>query len=334
MIKLHPVGKTFENMDGETILDSALRADILLPHVCKDGSCGACKGRVVSGTVSLDDYSSAALTEDEKAHGYTLFCCAHPVGDVEIESVALDELRHIEVKTLPARVESIRKASPDVAILTLRLPKTEAFEFLPGQYIDILLPDGSRRSYSIASADAADKLLELHVRKVEGGVFSSRVHETMEEKDILRFRGPLGTFFVRATQKPLIMVATGTGVAPIKGMLTQLLQQELDRPVRFYWGCRTKADLYAQAEIEALAAQTDALEFIPVLSRPLPEDNWQGCIGHVQEAILRDGQDFTGFEAYACGSPAMIMDVKKLFCSNGLAAEDFHADPFYASHSA
>ena len=334
MIKLNPSGQQFDCMEGETILDAALRVDIMLPHACKDGSCGACKGKVVSGLVSLEDHSTDALTELEKTQGYTLFCRAHPKGDVEIESAVLDELRHIEVKTLPARVESIHKVSPDVAILTLRLPKTEAFEFLPGQYIDILLADGQKRSYSIASANAADKLLELHVRKVEGGVFSTRVHETLKEKDMLRFRGPLGTFFVRATQKPIIMVATGTGFAPIKGMLTRLLQQGLDRPICFYWGCRTPADLYALAEIEALAAQTDLLRFIPVLSRPLSEDNWQGCTGHVQDAILRDGANFAGCEAYACGSPAMIADVKKLLCSNGLAGEDFHADPFYSSYSA
>lgn len=335
MITLHPSCKQFECAEEETILDGALRADIWLPHACKDGSCGACKGKVVSGAISLDDHLPAALTEAEKAQGYTLFCRAHPVGDVEIESSELDELRHIEVKTLPARVESICRVSPDVAVLTLRLPKTEIFKFLPGQYIDILLPDGGKRSYSIASADAANNLIELHVRRVPCGVFSNRVHESLKEKDMLRFRGPLGTFFIRANSaKPIIMVATGTGFAPIKSMLEQASKNENMPPVHFYWGCRSKADIYMLAAMQALAAQMPWLEFIPVLSRPLPEDNWQGRTGRVQSALLIDFNDFSGMDVYACGSPAMIEEVKSLMLAKGLAQKDFYADPFYSSYAA
>jgi CDP-4-dehydro-6-deoxyglucose reductase len=328
-ITIQPSGHSFEAGEGETILESALRHGFTLPYGCRNGACGSCKGKVLSGRVDYGDYQSTALTDEEKAAGFALFCCARPLSDLVIESREVAVAGDIQVKTIPCRVQRIEKPSPDVAVLYLKLPASERLQFLAGQYIDILLKDGKRRSFSLANAPHDDALLQLHVRHVPGGAFTEYVFTSMQEKTILRFEGPLGTFFLREdSDKPIIMLATGTGFAPIKSMLEHAFHVGITRPITLYWGGRHRQDLY-MLELPRQWEQSHAnFRFVPVLSQPAPEDQWTGRTGHVQDCALADHPDMAGFEVYACGSPAMVNEAHRLLVKAGLPEEAFFSDAF------
>lgn len=331
-VKVLPSGHAFAVEAHETILEAALRQSVGLPYGCRDGACGACKGKVVEGEVEHGGAQDKALSASERAQGMALFCCAKPKGDITIEAREVAGVGDIQIKTLPCRVEKIEKIH-DVAVLKLKLPVSERLQFRAGQYIDILMKDGKKRSFSIANAPHDDAFIELHIRHQPGGSFSDYVFNTMKEKEIMRFKGPLGSFFLREdSDKPIIMVASGTGFAPIKGIIEHAIHQGITRPIVFYWGARTPADLYMAEMAGQWQAQHANITFIPVVSDALPEHNWPGRTGFVHQAVLDDFASLAGYQVYACGAPVMVEAAHNSFtCERGLPADEFFSDAFFLS---
>ncbi|MFZ2974280.1 MAG: CDP-6-deoxy-delta-3,4-glucoseen reductase [Ferribacterium limneticum] len=328
-ITVQPSGRAFSAEAGETLLDAGLRQGLILPYGCKDGACGACKGKVVSGTVDHGKSQPHALTDEEKAAGMTLFCCASAESDLVIECKQLALASDIPVKTLPSRIEKLDKLAPDVIEMHLRLPANERFEFLAGQYIDILLKDGKKRSYSLASPPRDENMLELHIRHVPGGLFTEQVFSTLKVRDILRFNGPHGSFYLREdSSKPMILLAGGTGFAPVKSIVEHAIAKNITRPMFIYWGAKARVDLYQNALPEKWAADHANISYTPVLSEPSAGDEWTGRTGFVHQAVLADFPDLSGYQVYACGSPLMIEAAKRDFVAQGMPEEEFFADAF------
>ena len=328
-ITVLPSGRQFSAEAGETLLDAALRQGLTLPYGCKDGACGACKGKVVSGSVDHGKAQPHALTDDEKAAGQTLYCCASAESDLVIECKQLGSASDIPVKTLPSRIEKLEKLAPDVIDIHLRLPANERLQFWAGQYIDILLKDGRKRSYSLANAPHDDAVLQLHIRHVPGGLFTEQVFSTMKVRDILRFNGPHGTFYLREeSTKPIILLAGGTGFAPIKAIVEHAIAENCQRPMFIYWGAKARVDLYQNALPEKWAADHANITYIPVLSEPAAGDDWNGRSGFVHAAVLADFPDLSGYQVYACGAPVMIDATKRDFMAQGMPEEEFFADAF------
>src|SRR5574343_1685907 len=328
-ITVQPSGRQFVAEADETILDAALRQGLTMPYGCKDGACGACKGHVQSGSVDHGKAQPHALKDDEKAAGMALYCCAKPQTDLVIECKQITSGSQIPVKTLPARIEKLERLAPDVIELQLRLPASERLQFLAGQYIDILLKDGRKRSFSLANAPHDDALLQLHIRHVPGGLFTDQVFSTMKQKDILRFNGPHGGFFLREeSDKPIILLAGGTGFAPIKAIVEQAIAENCQRPMLIYWGAKAKVDRYMDALPAQWAAAHPHIRYVPVLSEPAADDAWSGRTGLVHQAVLADFPDLSGHQVYACGAPAMIDVAKRDFMAQGLPEDEFFADAF------
>ena len=329
-ITVLPSGHGFDVEPGNTILRAALDAGVGLPYGCRNGACGACKGRVVAGQVDRGLYQESALPDEEVAKGYALFCCARPLSDLTVECREVGAVRDIPVKTLPCRVQKMQRLADDVMLLRLKLPANERLQFLAGQYVEILLKDGRRRGFSLANAPHDDEFLDLHVRLVPGGQFTRHVFSAMKERDILRFEGPHGCFFLREeSAKPIVLVAGGTGFAPIKAVIEHALHQNIARPMTLYWGARDRAGLYLNALAEAWAAQHAHFRYVPVLSDARAEDGWQGRSGLVHHAVMADFPDLSGHQVYACGAPAMIEAARRDFRAPcGLPEEEFFADSF------
>lgn len=327
-ITIQPSGHSFPNQKHETILEAAIKNGYTLPYSCRDGVCGACKGKVLQGSVDYGKYQASTLTDTERAAGMALFCCAKPLSDLTIECREVNTAKDIPVKTMPCRVQSMTRPAPDVMVLKLKLPASERLQFLAGQYIDILLKDQKPRSFSLANAPHNDDFLELHVRNIAGGEFTRHVFETMKERDILRFKGPLGTFFLREdSNKPIIFVASGTGFAPIKAIIEHALYVGVQRPMHFYWGVRKRDDLYMLELAEQW--QDKGITFTPVLSDAPPEDHWQGRTGFVHQAVLDDYRDLSGHEVYACGAPVVVEAAHRDFTTQrGLPNDAFYSDAF------
>ena len=329
-ITVQPSGRQFAAEPDETLLDAALRQGLTLPYGCKDGACGACKGKVVEGAVDHGKAQPHALKDDEKAAGLTLYCCAKAQSDLVIECKQVGSTRDIPVKTLPGRIEKLEKLAPDVIELHLRLPASERLQFWAGQYIDIQMKDGRKRSFSLANAPHDDAVLQLHIRHVPGGAFTEQVFSTMKLRDILRFNGPHGSFYLREeSAKPVILLAGGTGFAPIKAIVEHAIAENSQRPLHIYWGAKARVDLYQHALPERWAAEHAHIRYVPVLSGPAPDDGWTGRTGFVHHAVLADFPDLSGYQVYACGSPAMIDNAKRDLVERcGLPAEEFFADAF------
>lgn len=328
-ITLKPSGHTFKAAADETILEAALRQGIGLPYGCRNGACGSCKGTVVSGEFDFGVYQERTLRAEEKAAGKALFCVGKACSDLTLEVREIGGIGDIQIRTLPCRVEKVEKPAADVAILSLKLPAQERLQFLAGQYLDILLKDGKRRSYSMANAPHDDAYVQLHVRAVPDGHFSNYVFNEMRDRAILRFEGPHGSFFLREdTDKPIIFMAGGTGFAPIKAIIEHAFFSHIDREMVLYWGCRSLQDLYMVALPAQWAHEHPNFTFIPVLSDPKPEDNWQGRTGLVHQAILDDFESLGGYQVYACGAPIMIEAGLDAFAARGLPEDEFFADSF------
>ena len=328
-ITVQPSGRQFEAGDDETLLDAALRQGLALPYGCKDGACGACKGKVLSGSVDHGKAQAHALKEDEKAAGLTLYCCAKAQSDLIIECKQLGRVGDLPVKTLPSRIEKLEKLAPDVIALHLKLPASERLQFLAGQYIDILLKNGKKRSFSLANAPHDDALLQLHIRHVPDGLFTDQVFSTLKERDILRFNGPHGSFYLRDdSSKPMILLAGGTGFAPIKAIVEHAIAEKCSRPIHIYWGAKARADLYLPDLPASWAATYPNIHFVPVLSEALASDAWTGRSGLVHQAVTVDHPNLADFQVYACGSPGMIEAAKRDFMAAGLPEEEFFADIF------
>ncbi len=332
-VRLEPSGHTFSVAEGETILEAALRQGIGLPYGCRNGACGACKAILRSGELAYGDYQERALHPQEKAAGKALTCCTRPLTDIVFEVRELAGAKDLAIRTMPARVEKVEKPADDVAILYLKLPAGERLQFLAGQYVDILLKDGKRRSFSMANAPHDDQFLQLHVRKSPGGAFSRIVFEEMKERAILRFEGPLGTFYLREdADKPILFVAGGTGFAPIKAIIEHAFEIGIASPMVLYWGVRSRKDLYMPDLPVAWQEMHPNFSYIPVISDPLPGDAWQGRTGFVHQAVLDDFSDLSGYQVYACGAPGMTDVARATFVAErGLAEDEFYCDAFTPS---
>jgi len=325
---IEPSGHSFPIEPNETVLEAAIRHGYTLPYSCRDGVCGTCKGKVLQGQVDYGKHQDSTLTDIEKTAGMALFCCAKPLSDLIIECREVNAISDIPVKTMPCRVQEMHRPAPDVMVLSLKLPANERLQFMAGQYIDILLKDQKERSFSLANAPHNDEFLELHIRNIAGGEFTRHVFESLKLRDILRFRGPLGTFFLREdTDKPIIFVASGTGFAPIKAIIEHALFIGMERPMHFYWGARKLADLYMLDKVREWESR--GIHFTPVLSEPLPEDDWKGRTGFVHNAVLDDYSDLSGHEVYACGSPVVVEASQRDFTNlRKLPNESFYSDAF------
>jgi CDP-4-dehydro-6-deoxyglucose reductase len=327
-VTIQPSGHQFTVKPNETLLAAALNAGFSMPYGCRNGACGACKGKVLAGAVDYGVHQEGALTHEEKLKGQALFCCAKATSDLTIEVKEVGAVKDIPIKTLPCRVERMEKLADDVMAVWLKLPSNERLQFLPGQYLDFLLKDAKRRSFSLANSPEDDSLLELHIRYVPGGQFTEHVFGTMKPKDIMRISGPYGSFFLRESDKPAIFLAGGTGFAPIKSMLNHAFKHEVLREFVLYWGAKTLPDLY-QAGVPSEWQQAHKnFGFIPVLSEPRAEDNWPGRSGFVHQAVLADFADLSGYEVYACGAPPMIDAARRDFLARGLPEDAFFADSF------
>jgi CDP-4-dehydro-6-deoxyglucose reductase, E3 len=324
-VKVQPSGHEFDVEEGESVLTAALRQHLVLPYGCRNGACASCKGRIVEGRVDYGVHQKKALTDEEKAQGKALFCQAKPLTDLVIEARTIGAARDIPIRMLPCRVQKMERLADDVMALYLRLPANERLQFLAGQYIEFLLKDGARRSFSMGNAPHDDELIQLHVRRVAGGQFTDHVFGKMKERDILRLEGPLGTFFLREdSAKPIVLVASGTGFAPIKSIVENALHKGMARPMVLYWGGRRPKDLY----MDALARQWP-IKYVPVVSDALPEDNWSGRTGFVHRAVMQDFPDLSGHQVYACGVPVMVDAARRDFTQQcRLPEEEFFADSF------
>ncbi len=328
-ISVTPSGHKFVAEADETILEAALRQGLTMPYGCRDGACGACKGKVLSGSVDHGKAQAHALNDAEKAAGLTLFCCAKAQSDLSLECKQVTSATDIPVKTLPSRIEKLERLAPDVIEMHLRLPASERLQFLAGQYIDILLKDGKRRSFSLANAPHDDALLQLHIRHVPGGLFTEQVFSSMKLRDILRFNGPHGSFYLREdSTKPMIFLAGGTGFAPIKALVEHAIAENCARRIYVYWGAKARVDLYMPSLPEQWPAAHQNISYIPVLSEPAENDQWHGRTGLVHQAVTVDHENLADFQVYACGSPGMIEATKRDFIAAGLPEDEFFADIF------
>ena len=332
-VTVQPANATFDVARDEPILAAAIRAGIGLPYGCRDGACGSCKSRLLEGRVIHGAHQDRTLTADEEAAGFILTCCATPQTDCVVQARTVAGAGEYPVVKMPARVASLQRAAPDVMVVKLQLPANLAFKFRAGQYVEFILRDGARRSYSMANAPSHlgdPPMIELHLRHMPGGKFTDHVFGAMKEKEILRVEGPLGSFFLREDSgKPIVLLASGTGFAPIKAIIEHMESKGIDRPAVLYWGCRHRADLYRHDWAEAAAMRLPWLRYVPVLSEARPEDAWNGRTGFVHQALMADLPDLSGHEVYACGTPLMVEAAQRDLVERcGLSADAFYADSF------
>jgi CDP-4-dehydro-6-deoxyglucose reductase len=262
-----------------------------------------------------------------------LTCCAQPDSDLVIEARTVVGAGEFPVRKMPVRVMSMTRAAPDVVVLQLQLPSGQPLQYHAGQYVEFMLAGGQRRSYSMANAPErqTDKpSIELHIRHMPGGLFTDHVFERMKDKEILRIEGPFGSFFLREeSNKPIILLASGTGFAPVKAMIEHIESKAIDRPVHLYWGCRSKADLYLDDWVREATARVPRLTYVPVLSEPHQDDHWTGRIGFVHRVLMEDFPDLSGAQVYACGAPIMVDSAQRdLVAQCKLPPEEFYADSF------
>ena len=331
-ITVQPAGLAFDVQRDEPILAAAIRQGVGLPYGCRDGACGSCKSRLLAGRVIHGAHQLKALSAEEEAQGWILTCCATPQTDVVLEARSVAGAGEFPVQKMPTRVLSLQRPTADVALLRLQLPANQRFQYHAGQYVEFILAGGARRSYSMANAPGRSgqpPAIELHIRHLPGGLFTDQVFSTLKERDILRLEGPFGSFFLRESAKPMILLASGTGLAPIKALVEQLQDTGQQRPAVLYWGCRSRDDLYLHGWAEQAAADLPWLRYVPVLSEPRLADAWAGRTGLVHQAVMADWPDLSGHQVYACGAPVMVDAAQRdLVALGGLPAEEFLADAF------
>mgnify|MGYP000044028883 FL=1 len=332
-IVVQPSGRSFTVEGDETLLSAGIRQGLNMPYGCKDGACGSCKCKKISGEVQLGTYQTKALSDEERAQGLVLTCCATALSDVVLESKQVTSADAFPMKKLPVRIASMEKVSSDVMRIFLQLPATEVMQYHAGQYVEFLLRDGSRRAYSMANAPhtlAADApKVELHIRHMPGGKFTDHVFGAMKEKDIQRVEGPQGSFYLREeSDKPIVLLASGTGFAPIKALIEHMQHKGITRPTRLYWGGRRPSDLYLNDWVLAQLPLMPHLQYIPVVSDALPEDAWSGRTGFVHMAVLQDTPSLAAYQVYACGAPIVVDSAKRDYVASGLPEDDFFADSF------
>lgn len=333
-VSVVPGGQAFTVEPGQTVLDAALAAGLVLPYSCRTGACSTCRGKVVSGNYEAGDAPGHILEPEDLAAGYTLLCQARPSSDLVIEAREVRMAGDIHIRKMPVRVLALQPLAADVMEITLQLPSAEAYRYHPGQYLEFILKDGRRRAYSMATPPGDDHRVRLHVRHMPGGVFTSQVFGTvtpaLKARDILRIEGPLGSFFLREdSDKPVVFLASGTGFAPIKAIIEHMIAAGIQRPAALYWGGRRPADLYMDELAREWQAALPGFRYVPVVSEAQPEDAWAGREGLVHRAVMDDIPDLSGHQVYACGAPVMVEAARRDFVQAcGLPAEDFFADAF------
>ncbi len=332
-LTLRPQNRTLRLVPGRPVLEAALAAHLNLPHSCKGGNCGSCRARLLAGTIDYPRGPPLGLSSAEAAAGYVLLCQAVAQSDLVVEAREMRRVTDVEIRNLPCRVERLEPLAPDVMGVYLRLPVIEDFRFQAGQYLDVLLPGGERRSFSIASPPHDAGLLELHVRRVGGGAFTPQVFGTLAAGALLRIEGPLGQFVYRepdgaTAAGPLVLVAGGTGFAPLKAILRQLLESGVRRPLYLYWGARQAVDLYQDAWVRERCARFAKLHYVPVLSMPAAGEAARFRTGLVHEAVFADFADLGGAEVYAAGPPALIAALRATLPGRGLAPGRLYFDAF------
>ncbi len=333
-VTIAPSQHQFTVTAEQTVLDAALAAGILLPYSCRSGACSTCKAKIVSGSIQPVPSADVVLTPEEREAGYTLLCQARATSDLVVESREIRLASDIQVRKLPSRVTSITRPAADVAVLQLQLPATETFKFYAGQYVELILKDGKRRSYSMANPPHDAAALELHIRHLPGGLFTDHVFGAgatqMKEREILRIEGPLGSFFLREdSDLPIVMLASGTGFAPIKAIIEHMVHQGIKRPTTLYWGGRRPADLYMHELAQNWAATIPNFSYVPVVSDALPEDAWTGRTGFVHKAVMEDFPSLAGHQVYACGAPIVVDSARREFVAHCHLPDDaFFADSF------
>jgi CDP-4-dehydro-6-deoxyglucose reductase, E3 len=329
-VTVQPSGRQFSCDNDETVLAAAMRAGVSLPYGCKNGACGACRGKVNSGSVQHGPHQQKALPAEDEAKGYSLFCCATPTSDLVIEVHEVLGIDEFPVKKLPARVANIERMTDDVMVISLQLPASERLQYRAGQYLDLILKDGKRRSYSMGNAPHLDQHITLHIRHMAGGLFTDHAFSALKERDILRFEGPHGSFFLREdSDKPIVLLASGTGFAPIKAIVEHAAYIKSARPMTLYWGGRRPQDLYLHALCDEWARTLPNFKYVPVISDALPADQWQGRTGFVHQAVIDDLPDLSGYQVYACGAPVMVDAARRDFSTRcKLPEQEFYADSF------
>ena len=332
-ITIQPAGRQFEAQVDEAILPAAIRQGVGLPYGCRDGACGSCKSQLLQGRVIHGAHQLKALSVAEEESGFILTCCAVPQTDCVVQARSVPGAGEHPVLKMPSRVMSISRPADDVAVLKLQLPANQNLQYRAGQYVEFILRDGARRSYSMANAPhelGSPPAIELHLRHMPGGKFTDHVFSALKEKDILRMEGPFGSFFLREeSDKPIILLASGTGFAPIKALIQQLRHVGSTRSVTLYWGCRRKFDLYQHEWCLQTAAEMAQFRYEPVLSEPAVSDAWTGRTGLVHQAVMADWPDLSGHQVYACGAPIMVDSARRDFAALcGLPEDEFFADAF------
>lgn len=339
-LTMHPGPVRVAARPGETLLEAGLRAGVALPYDCRAGGCGVCVCTVLHGRVDQGAYQPAALTEAMRARGQALMCCAVALDDVDLEVEGVGALSlgaaAAPLRRWHARVQAMQRLSPDLMRVHLALPPGERIAFVAGQYINILLDDGAKRAFSFANAppdpqaapSTAGDVIELHVRLIPGGRFTTQVFETMKVGDAIEFEGPLGRFTLQDSQRPILFVAGATGFAPVKSILEDAFRRGVQRPMTLYWGVRTAADLYLLDEVERWQREHANFRFVPVLSAADADTAWAGRRGLVHEAMLADHPDLRGHEVYACGSVRMVEAAVPDFIAHGLEEQFCFSDAF------
>ncbi len=329
-ITLQPSGNQFTVPEGTSILKAGHDADIALPYSCRAGACRTCRGRIVEGEIDHGHVHPTYLPLEEREQGYALLCQAQPLSNLVIEVKELDIMARIRSRVSPGRVMEMRRVAADVMMIRIKLPMNEDVMFLAGQFVEFVLANGERRAYSIASAPSIEGVvsIELHVRHTPGGLFTDYVFDGMKVHDLVRMELPLGTFFLREdSDKPLVLLASGTGFAPMKSILQYAQQKQINRPMTLYWGGRTRADLYDMDWVERYAAENKGFQFIPVVSDATPACGWNGRTGFVHRAVMEDFSDLSKHQVYACGAPIVIESAKRDFAEQcALPRQEFFAD--------
>jgi len=334
-VTIHPSEHQFIVEENEAILDAAMRQNIDLPYGCRGGACGSCAGYIVKGEVYYDD-EPIALDDDMKTNQQALFCIAKTKSDLEISIEEIEDLSQIQIKTLGCHVSSKDKLCHDVISLQLTLDNNERLQYLAGQYIEFILDDGKRRAFSIANAPHKDNFLELHIRHVDGGIFTDFLFESMPENSSLQMQGPLGSFYLREKRsRPIIMMGGGTGFGPLKAMIEHIEFVGFDQKIYLFMGVRALRDLYMDEMVKQWTIKNPNLVFIPVLSEPMDEDNWQGETGFVHQAVAKQFSDLSGFDIYMSGPPPMVNAAADVFVQQGANKENMFSDAFeYSSDAA
>ncbi|MCB1755753.1 MAG: 2Fe-2S iron-sulfur cluster binding domain-containing protein [Gammaproteobacteria bacterium] len=327
-VNIEPVGKSFKAEADASVLESAFKAGITLKHSCRDGQCGECRAPIKSGAVRYADPDALSLADSDKAGETGLMCQALPTGDLTIEAPEVTELDGISVQKFAGRVMGKEQVSDDVAVLKIGPAPGVEFRFKPGQYVDLTLRGHPSRSYSMSSLDS-DNTIELQVRRMQDGYVSHFIYDELATKAVVTLEGPFGTFYVRDSDSPIVFTASGTGFAPIMGMMRDLIERGNQRPVVLYWGGRRLKDLYEDALCREWADTLDWFSYVPVLSEAAEADQWSGRTGFVHQAVVDDREDLSDVEAYVCGAPVVVEAARRDFIGlRGLKPEHFFSDAF------